>query len=171
LNIESIGYYFHHVVCVIGLFGPVLNGVDGTIALLGFIGGELSNPPRGIVEFVGYELYAMRERFHELGKDGVKKLGYEVKECVEAYNQVFNLTEMLHNVYFVLFLIFRFVLTKYAFFVIFFYCKSYWTFVSAFCIFAFSLASVFVIVDARKKQQEHSKKTYLAFPEDDKKSL
>lgn len=40
------GFLLHHLICGLGLLGPLWYGRDSTIVLFGYLLGELSNPPR-----------------------------------------------------------------------------------------------------------------------------
>lgn len=60
LDLEDVGYLFHHGICIMGLIAPVLTGLDGPIIIVGFITGEVSNPPRFLAEHLGYELLDIR---------------------------------------------------------------------------------------------------------------
>ena len=50
---RDVGFLCHHMACLWGLAGAVFYGMDGTLLLIGFSVGELSNPPRVVATLVG----------------------------------------------------------------------------------------------------------------------
>jgi cbb3-type cytochrome oxidase subunit 3 len=171
---ETAGYLFHHLVCIGGLFPSVIHGHDGSMVMLGFIGGEISNPSRGLCEYVEFELTAMRERFQAIGKANFTKNGHDLRAALTAYNKLFQFNELLHQIYFVLFMVFRFLLSKYVFFAILPNCKSGWSYASAIAMFIFSVGSVFIILGGRSKKSAQMTSLVTPFPEEadtDKKTI
>ncbi len=148
LDIEEFAYLFHHVVCVMGLVPPIVTRKDGPIILIGFIAGELSNPPRFFAEHLGYELRDIRI----LKEAGLlpTKIATPAK-VMRAYLNVFEVQYITGFMHFSSFIVFRAVLVYYTYVIMFPLCQLATSNIAAVAMLVFSIGSVIFLVMQRSK--------------------
>ena len=103
----KVWYSFHHVLCFIGLVAPVFvheSTFDSDFAFIGFFIGEISNPPRCVVDLLQYQIDTQANSSSKPSSQFITVFGsrYNVASLMKKM-------EVLARTHLILFIIFRFV--------------------------------------------------------------
>jgi len=161
LSVEDGGYLFHHFACVFGLIFPIIHGHDGALGIIGFIIGELSNPPRAVADFIAWELAEMRQQVLTRGQRGLQAAGFSLEEAGRAYAHLYG-WRVFVDAHFGSFVACRVYLVKFVASYMFPMCVLTTSKVAAVLVLVFSLGSVVFILGSRKQQAKEHQEIHIA---------